>query len=80
MSAVISLTEAPAARLEAQRGPAPPDATLDLLVGVVGLWLAAGFLWDSWAHLHVAIETFLAKPSFSAGASTHWPVQSYFQP
>ena len=29
-----------------------------MLVGVCGLWLAAGFLWDSWAHLHVAIETF----------------------
>lgn len=38
---------------------APPrDATLDLLIGIVGLWLAAGFLWDSWAHLHVAVETF----------------------
>ena len=43
---------------EARRGPAPPDATLDLLVGLVGLWLAAGFLLDSWAHLHVAVETF----------------------
>ena len=39
-------------------GPAPPDPTLDLLVGIVGLWLAAGFLLDSWAHLHIAIETF----------------------
>ncbi|HYZ16156.1 MAG TPA: hypothetical protein VE591_07125 [Candidatus Acidoferrum sp.] len=38
---------------------APPrDATLDLLIGIVGLWLAAGFLWDSWAHMHVAVETF----------------------
>jgi hypothetical protein len=58
MSAVVSLTETPQAVPEARRGPAPPDATLDVLVGVVGLWLAAGFLWDSWAHLHVAIETF----------------------
>jgi hypothetical protein len=31
---------------------------LDVLVGIVGLWLAAGFLLDSWAHLHVAIESF----------------------
>jgi hypothetical protein len=38
---------------------APPrDATLDLLIGIVGLWLAAGFLWDSWAHLHLAVESF----------------------
>jgi hypothetical protein len=38
---------------------APPrSATLDLLIGIVGVWLAAGFLWDSWAHLHVAVETF----------------------
>jgi hypothetical protein len=62
MSAVASLTEAPRAEAELtaepRRGPAPPDAMLDLLVGIVGLWLAAGFLWDSWAHLHVAIETF----------------------
>jgi hypothetical protein len=58
MSAVVSLTETPKAVPEARRGPAPPDATLDVLVGIVGLWLAAGFLWDSWAHLHVAIETF----------------------
>lgn len=58
MRAVVSLTEAPSASPDARRGPAPPDATLDILVGIVGLWLAAGFLWDSWAHLHVAIETF----------------------
>lgn len=38
---------------------APPrNATLDLAVGVIGLWLATGFLWDSWAHLHVPVETF----------------------
>jgi len=36
----------------------PRSPTLDLLIGIVGLWLAAGFLWDSWAHLHVGIETF----------------------
>ncbi len=36
----------------------PRSASLDLAVGVVGLWLAAGFLWDSWAHLHVGVETF----------------------
>jgi hypothetical protein len=41
-----------------RRGPAPPDATLDLLVGLIGLSLAAGFLLDSWAHLHVPVETF----------------------
>jgi hypothetical protein len=58
MSAVVSVMEAPSTAQEARRGPAPPNATLDLLVGIVGLWLAAGFLWDSWAHLHVAIETF----------------------
>jgi hypothetical protein len=27
-------------------------------MGVVGLWLAGGFLWDSWAHLHVGVESF----------------------
>lgn len=36
----------------------PRSPTLDFLIGIVGLWLAAGFLWDSWAHLHVGIETF----------------------
>jgi hypothetical protein len=58
MSAVISLPDVPAPATQARRGPAPPDATLDLLVGLVGLWLAAGFLLDSWAHLHVPVETF----------------------
>jgi hypothetical protein len=58
MSAVVSRTETPKAVVNERRGPAPPNATLDVLVGIVGLWLAAGFLWDSWAHLHVAIETF----------------------
>ena len=38
---------------------APPrNAKLDLAIGVIGLWLATGFLWDSWAHLHVPVETF----------------------
>jgi hypothetical protein len=38
---------------------APPrSAALDLAVGVVGIWLATGFLWDSWAHLHVPVESF----------------------
>jgi hypothetical protein len=38
-------------------GP-PRDARLDFIIGVVGLWLSSGFLWDSWAHLHVGIESF----------------------
>jgi hypothetical protein len=38
---------------------APPrSATLDLLTGVIGLWLATGFCADGWAHLHVAVESF----------------------
>lgn len=38
---------------------APPrNATLDLTISVIGLWLASGFLADSWAHLHVPVETF----------------------
>jgi len=36
----------------------PRSPALDLAIGVVGLWLAAGFLWDSWAHLHVGVESF----------------------
>jgi hypothetical protein len=31
---------------------------LDLVIGLCGIWLAAGFLFDSWAHLHVGVETF----------------------
>lgn len=58
MSAVVSRIEAVPPVPEQRRGPAPPNATLDLLVGICGLWLAAGFLLDSWAHLHIAIETF----------------------
>lgn len=58
MSAVVSLTEAPGIPREERRGPAPPNFTLDLLTGIVGLVLAAGFLLDSWAHLHIPIETF----------------------
>ena len=58
MSAVISRIEAPLPVPESRRRIAPPNATLDLLVGICGLWLAAGFLLDSWAHLHIAIESF----------------------
>jgi hypothetical protein len=37
----------------------PPRApALDLAISFCGIWLAAGFLWDSWAHLHVGVETF----------------------
>lgn len=39
-------------------GTPPRSAKLDLAIGFVGLWLSAGFLWDSWAHLHVGVETF----------------------
>ncbi|HMD01503.1 MAG TPA: hypothetical protein VKG44_00935, partial [Candidatus Baltobacteraceae bacterium] len=39
-------------------GNPPRNATLDLAIGIAGLWLAAGFMWDSWAHLHVGIESF----------------------
>lgn len=39
-------------------GAPPRNATLDLAIGVIGLWLASGFLLDSWAHLHVPVETF----------------------
>ncbi|MBD5654697.1 MAG: hypothetical protein IAI50_05890 [Candidatus Eremiobacteraeota bacterium] len=28
------------------------------MIGIVGLWLSAGFLWESWAHLHVGVESF----------------------
>jgi hypothetical protein len=38
---------------------APPrNPALDLSIGVIGLWLAAGFSADGWAHLHVAVESF----------------------
>ncbi len=36
----------------------PRNAALDFAVGMCGLWLSAGFLWDSWAHLHVGVESF----------------------
>lgn len=59
MSAVVSRVETVAAAIpQTRRGPAPPNGTLDLLVGICGLWLSAGFLLDSWAHLHIAIESF----------------------
>jgi len=38
-------------------GP-PRNPALDFAIGLCGLWLSAGFLWDSWAHLHVGVETF----------------------
>jgi len=34
------------------------SATLDVAIGIVGLWLSGGFIWDSWAHLHVGVESF----------------------
>jgi hypothetical protein len=58
MSAVASLAKPPGLPPLPPRGAAPPSATLDLLTGIIGLWLAAGLLWDSWAHLHIPIETF----------------------
>ena len=36
----------------------PRNPALDFAIGMCGLWLSAGFLWDSWAHLHVGVETF----------------------
>src|SRR5579875_1112919 len=42
----------------ARRDVPPRSATLDLLIGLVGLMLAAGFSADGWAHLHVAVESF----------------------
>src|SRR5579875_3245495 len=42
----------------ARRDVPPRSATLDLLIGLVGLMLAAGFSADGWAHLHVAAESF----------------------
>lgn len=58
MSAVARRVDAPPAVRNVRRGAAPPNPTLDVFVGIVGLWLAAGFLWDSWAHLHIQIESF----------------------
>ncbi len=45
---------------EPVRAPADPPRTpaLDLTISFCGIWLAAGFLFDSWAHLHVGVETF----------------------
>jgi hypothetical protein len=34
------------------------NATLDLLVGAITLWIACGFFLDAWAHGHVPVETF----------------------
>ena len=36
----------------------PRSATLDLLIGLCALMLAAGFSSDGWAHLHVPVESF----------------------
>ncbi len=36
----------------------PRSPVLDFIIGMCGIWLAAGFLFDSWAHLHVGVETF----------------------
>jgi hypothetical protein len=36
----------------------PRNPALDFAIGMCGLWLSAGFLWDSWAHLHVGVESF----------------------
>lgn len=40
------------------RDEPPRNDVLDLAIGLSGIWLAAGFLWDSWAHLHVGVESF----------------------
>ncbi len=41
------------------RDDAPPrNPSLDFAIGLAGIWLAGGFLWDSWAHLHVGVESF----------------------
>jgi hypothetical protein len=40
-----------------REGP-PRSPGLDFAISFCGLWLAAGFMWDSWAHLHVGVETF----------------------
>ncbi len=40
-----------------REGP-PRSPWLDFAIGFCGLWLSAGFMWDSWAHLHVGVETF----------------------
>lgn len=34
------------------------NATLDLVVSVLTLWIACGFFLDAWAHGHVPVETF----------------------
>ena len=36
----------------------PRSPALDFAIAFCGIWLAAGFLFDSWAHLHVGVETF----------------------
>jgi hypothetical protein len=34
------------------------NATFDLLVSLITLWIACGFFLDAWAHGHVPVETF----------------------
>ena len=41
-----------------QHGAAPRSLVLDYAVGVCGVWIAAGFILDAWAHGHVPIESF----------------------
>jgi hypothetical protein len=47
-------------RIEAGTTPTDPPRSpaLDFAISFCGIWLAAGFLFDSWAHLHVGVETF----------------------
>jgi hypothetical protein len=55
-------SDVPAKGLARRSEDAPADPprmpALDLAIGFCGIWLAAGFLFDSWAHLHVGVETF----------------------
>jgi hypothetical protein len=46
--------------LPSERAAADPPRSpaLDLIISFCGIWLAGGFLFDSWAHLHVGVETF----------------------
>jgi hypothetical protein len=36
----------------------PRSRELDLTVAIVGLWFAAGLIFDSWAHLQIGVESF----------------------
>jgi hypothetical protein len=46
------------ARAQTANADPPRTPALDLAISFCGIWLAAGFLFDSWAHLHVGVETF----------------------